>query len=123
MLQPKIKKSRVVASIEDASILRKFTILFLMMSVIPLVILYYFYTQIRDHGTVLITEGDFTVTLLFVVAGVVVGYFAMRSVLRKLVNLVVANKRVLSNFLTPHQLTNLNNQGNEIAVLTQSFDQ
>jgi HD-GYP domain-containing protein (c-di-GMP phosphodiesterase class II) len=123
MLQPKIKKSRVVASIEDASILRKFTILFLIMSVIPLVILYYFYTQIRDHGTVLITEEDFTVTLLFVVAGVVVGYFAMRSVLQKLVNLVVANKRVLSNFLTPHQLTNLNNQGNEIAVLTQSFDQ
>ena len=43
-------KMKVVATIEDASILRKFTVLFVLMSIVPVAVLFYFYIQIKEYG-------------------------------------------------------------------------
>ena len=67
-------KEKIGGSIEHASILRKFTILFLLMSVIPMVVLYYFYIQIQDYGSVQLTPSEFNLTLTFIVLGIIVGY-------------------------------------------------
>jgi len=116
------KRRRYIAvSIEDASILRKFTVLFLLMSVIPTGILYYFYIQIKDVGALQITESEFNLTLTFVVLGVIVGYFAMRAVLRQLIDLTNANKKALEHVLSPEKIRELSYERNEIAVLAQSF--
>ena len=45
------KKILFLASFEDASILRKFTILFLITSIVPMALLYYFYVQTTQHGS------------------------------------------------------------------------
>ena len=108
-------------SIEHTSILRKFTILFLLMSVIPTCILFYFYVQISENGKLEITAANFNLTLTFVVLGVILGYFSMRAVLAQLVALTNANKKALEDVLSPEKIRELSPEENEIAILAQSF--
>ena len=114
-------KPRVGGSIQDTSIVRKFTILFLLMSVIPTVVLYYFYVQIKEYGQLQLTTNEFNVTLIFIVLGVIVGYASMREVLKQLVQVTEANRRALESILSPEKIRKLSQEQNEIAVLAQSF--
>ncbi|HQP09961.1 MAG TPA: HD domain-containing protein [Candidatus Omnitrophota bacterium] len=118
----KIPDKYIPVSIEHESILRKFTVLFLLMSIIPMGILQYFYVQISETGTLQITVKDFNLTMIFVVLGVVVGYFAMRVVLGQLIDLTNANKKALEDVLSPEKIRELSYEKNEIAVLAQSFE-
>ncbi len=120
-MTPNQKTIKFTASMEDSSILRKFTILFLVMSLIPTIVLFYFYVQIRDDGVIAITEGTFNITLTFIVAGVVLGYLAMRSIVKKIINLTATNKKALESFLTPEKIKELGEEKNEIAILARSF--
>ena len=114
-------KPRIGGSIQDTSIVRKFTILFLLMSVIPTVVLYYFYMQIKEYGQLQLTTNEFNVTLIFIVLGVIVGYASMREVLKQLVQVTEANRRALESILSPEKIRQLSQEQNEIAVLAQSF--
>lgn len=114
-------KPRIRGSIQDTSIVRKFTILFLLMSVIPTVVLYYFYMQIKEYGQLQLTTNEFNVTLIFIVLGVIVGYASMREVLKQLVQVTEANCRALESILSPEKIRKLGQEENEIAVLAQSF--
>ncbi len=114
-------KPRIGGSIQDVSIVRKFTILFLLMSVIPTVVLYYFYVQIKDYGSIQLTTSEFNLTLIFIVLGVIVGYTSMREVLKQLVQVTEANRRALESILSPEKIRKLSQEENEIAVLAQSF--
>jgi len=117
------KKVRSFAptTLEQASILRKFTILFLLMSIIPMCVLFYFYIEIKNTGSLQIKLMDFNLTLTFVVLGVLLGYFSMRSVLQQLVDLTSANKKALESVLGPEKIRQLSREENEIAALAQSF--
>jgi len=112
---------RLVSSIENSSILRKFTVLFLIMSLIPVCVLFYFYTQIKTTGGIDITEENFNLTLTIIVLGVMVGYFAMRAVVKQLMDLTQKNAQVLKTILTTEDLKEIGKGENEIAVLAQSF--
>ncbi|MCK5259549.1 MAG: HD domain-containing protein [Candidatus Omnitrophica bacterium] len=120
-MQKKAPGKYTPVSIEHTSILRKFTILFLLMSVIPTCLLYYFYVQISEKGALEITASNLNLTLTFVVLGVILGYFSMRAVLRQLVDLTNANKKALEDVLSPEKIRELSYEENEIAVLAQSF--
>ena len=115
------KKSYTPIALEQTSIIRKFTILFLLMSVIPLGVLYFFYSEIRAHGSLKIATMDLNLTLTFVVLGVLLGYFSMRAVLQQLVDLTDANKRALESVLGPEKISTLSKEENEIKILAQSF--
>lgn len=117
----KISKSYAPVALEQASILRKFTILFLLMSIIPMCVLFFFYTEIRTHGSLEIEIMDLNLTLIFVVLGVLLGYFSMRAVLQQLVDLTNVNRRALESVLGPEKIRKLSKEQNEIAVLAQSF--
>lgn len=119
--KPQYPSVKAGNSIQHTSILRKFTILFLLMSVIPLVVLYYFYIQIRDYGGVQLTPNEFNLTLTFIVLGIIVGYASMREVLQQLVKMTDANRRALESILSPDKIRELSQEKNEIAVLAQSF--
>jgi len=112
---------RFASSIEDVSILRKFTVLFLLMSIIPLGILYYFYWQIKEQGVLDITEDAFAVTLFLVVIGIAIGYLAMRSVLRTLMTITHANKQALETMLGRERLRSLSDEKNEIIIIAKTF--
>jgi bifunctional DNA-binding transcriptional regulator/antitoxin component of YhaV-PrlF toxin-antitoxin module len=117
------KKKFLAGSIEDVSILRKFTILFLLMSVIPIAILFYLYVQIKEFGTVQIDENVLNRTLMFVIVGVVVGYFSMRGMLKRLISLTDISRKALKRVLGPEKLCELGEEKNEIAVLSESFSE
>ena len=117
----KRKTSKIVRSIEDASILRKFSILFLLMSIIPTTVLYYIYLQVRDQGQVSLTAQEFNVTLIFIIFGVMVGFVAMRAVLKKVIDLTHQNRKILKKILSPEQLREISSHQNEIALIARSF--
>ena len=113
-----------LTSFENASIIRKFTIFFLLMSIIPIGVLYYFYIQIRDHGKLEITATNFSLTLFFTVLGVAVGYYAMRSLLMSLVDITKSNKNTIKEVLGSDKLRELTSgDHNEIAILARSFNE
>jgi HD-GYP domain-containing protein (c-di-GMP phosphodiesterase class II) len=122
------------SSIKDASLLRRFTILFILMSVLPITVIYYFYTQIKIYGTFQITKlfslsinravfeiTDFQLAFIFTIFGVVVGYFNMRQIIKQLIDLTEANRRVLENVLSTDKIKELSGEKNELALLAQSF--
>jgi len=112
---------RFVGSIEDTSLLRKFTVLFLIMALIPTLVLYYFYIELRDYGNIRITEQDLNLTLIFVVLGVILGYFTMRRLLLNLINLIMTNRKIMEGQLSSSEMEELGQEKNEINVLTEAF--
>ncbi len=113
-----------LTSFENASILRKFSILYFVMSILPLGVLYYFFLQLRQHGMVIISEDQFSVVLTFVVLGVAVGFFSFRKLLADLVNVTNKNAMTLVEMLgsnTPAEGKAADS--NEIIMLTQSFNE
>ncbi len=121
MAKSLLKNLEFTPSIEDVSILRKFTVLFLLMSIIPLGILYYFYVQIRERGALDITESGFAATLFLVVLGVAIGYFAMRSVLKSLIEVTHTNKEALATVLGHEKVQDLTQDKNEITMIAKTF--
>ena len=117
----KDKKLLFVASFEDASILRKFTILFLLASIVPMALLYYIYVQNNQHGSIGIAAPNFTMAMILMVLGVLVGYLSMRSLLKKIINISKENSKALENLLSPETIKELNQGENEIVILSRSF--
>jgi HD-GYP domain-containing protein (c-di-GMP phosphodiesterase class II) len=115
------KKLIFLASFEDASILRKFTILFLITSIIPMVLLYYFYVETTQHGRIHITTLNFTYTMILMVLGVFIGFITIRALLVKVIDISKQNSKALENLLSPDTIKELNQGENEIVVLSRSF--
>ena len=115
-------KKRFVASIENASILRKFTTLFIVMSILPMCVLFYIYFQMEKYGAIKTSTAELNIGLTFVVLGVLLGWGTMRTVLKKVIELTEANREALANVLDQKDFSTLGEGGeNEIALLTQSF--
>lgn len=112
---------KLVGSIEQVSVLRKFTILFLLMSVIPVSVLFYLYYQLQTHGSIQLTAENLNGTLILTVAGVLVAFLAMRSMLKSFADLSEKNKIVLKKVLEVDDAKTIVNENNEIVVLTRSF--
>jgi len=107
---------------ENTSILRKLTIIYFLISIVPVGVLYYLYMEMRDKGRLEITEESFALTLFFVVTGVAIGYFAIRSLIVKIISITKKNREVLEELLGPDTIGKLlDDENNEIAVLARSF--
>jgi len=115
------KKILFLASFEDASILRKFTILFLITSIVPMTLLYYFYLETTQHGRIGIPAINFTYALILMVLGVFMGFIAIRALLVKVIDISKQNSKALENLLSPETIKELNQEENEIVVLSRSF--
>jgi HD-GYP domain-containing protein (c-di-GMP phosphodiesterase class II) len=108
----------------DTSILRKLTILYFLVSIMPLSVLYYFYLQIQEQGHIEITENWFALLMLFIVSGVAVGYVAMRSVAFKIVKLTEASTVAVKSIRGLEKLNlSSDEDGNEVSLLLKSFNE
>lgn len=114
-------KMLIVASFEDASILRKFTILFLAASIIPLLLLYYIYLQDQSKGSDDPIISGYGFAVLLTAVGVLAGYLSMRSLLVKIIDITKENRKSIENFLSPETVKELNRGENEIVMLSRSF--
>lgn len=115
-------RQEILTSIENASLLRKFTVLFLVMSLIPMIVLAYLYYQMQALGSIQLSADQLNVTLVFVFGGVIVGYIAMRNIIVELIRLTLANKKVLESVLSPEKIKELSYEKNELAILAHSFE-
>jgi len=115
------KKLFFLASFEDASILRKFTILFLITSIVPMGLLYYFYIEITQHGHISITTVNFTYTMILMVLGILIGFITIRSLLVKVIDISKQNSKALEHLLSPETIKELSKGENEITILSRSF--
>ncbi len=118
---PKNKKPLIIASFENASILRKFTILFLITSIVPMMLLYYFYFETTQHGRIGIPAINFTYALVLIVIGIFIGFITIRSLLVKVIDISKQNSKSLENVLSPETIQELNQGENEIVILSRSF--
>ncbi len=119
-MTPKVK----LIAFEQASILRKFVIFYLLMSVIPICFLFYTYLQISDSGYLQIDKNDFQLALTIVVIGVAIGYLAMRMIITNLIKMMEKNQQVLSNIIGEERIKEITDKSkDEIAVLTKTFSE
>ncbi len=110
-----------VLSIKDSSLHHKFAAVFLLISIVPLGVLWYFFYDVKDNGTLQVSQETFEFILWLVALGVGTGFVVLYSIVTKLVNLAEANRKALENVLSPAKIKELGQEKNEIAVLAQSF--
>ena len=110
-----------MTSFEDASILRKFTILFLVSSIVPMTLLYYIYVQNSHHGAIGLASRNFMYAMILMVLGVLVGFTSMRNLLKKVTTMSQENRTELGKILSPETIKVLNQGENEIVILSRSF--
>ncbi len=112
-----------ISSLENSSVLRKFTILFILISILPLVVLFYFYVQIQEHGRIEIAPATLNLTLTFVVLGILLGYGTLRSILKSIVDISRTSTETLREVLGEDKIREIANNNNEVAVLARSFSE
>lgn len=111
-------------SFQDASLLRKFSIFYFLISILPVSVLYYLYIQLHNQGRIVITEESFNLTLIFVVLGVGVGYYAMRSIMVNIINITRESQKTVSKLVGTGRADPLGGiSKNEITLLAQSFNE
>jgi HD-GYP domain-containing protein (c-di-GMP phosphodiesterase class II) len=115
------KTLSIVASFENASILRKFTILFIVASIIPMGLLFYIYYQHKYLGHIDIPDYYFTYAMILTVLGVFIGYYSIRSLLSTVINITKENRKIMEHLLNPDIVKDLDRGENEIEILSRSF--
>ncbi len=113
-----------LTSFENASLLRKLSILYFLMSIIPIAFLYFLYLQLVDYGRIIINEERFSSIFFLVVVGVAVGYVVMRSIIMSIIDITRENRDALKELLGPEKIQALSeDSSNEIAILAKSFNE
>ena len=115
------KNPYIPSSFEDSSILRKFPIFFLISSIIPMGLLYYIYYQHKNTGTINLSNTNFTIIMVLMVIGVLVGYLALRSLLARIITVTKESRKAIERFLSPEVINELNQGENELFILSRSF--
>ncbi len=116
------RKISFIPSFDNASILRKFSVLFLISSIIPIVVIFYIFFQMKDAGYSSISIEDLGNTMIFMVIGVLAAYASMRSLIMKTIQISKENRRTLENYLSPQAFAEADKEQNEIATLSHSFN-
>src|SRR3989338_6594159 len=106
-------------SFQNTSVLRKFTIFFVLMSVVPVGVLWYLYCQIKENGKIEFGEIPFDLTLILIILGVLLGYGVMRSISKSIIQITNINKENLEELLGPGRSHELSEECSEIKFLTK----
>ncbi|MFA4984329.1 MAG: HD domain-containing phosphohydrolase [Candidatus Omnitrophota bacterium] len=113
-MSPKSK----LTSIEKAPLIHKFTVLFVVMSLLPFVVLAYFFLVWRRYGYLDISEGRFVLLIFLVGAGALAGFYGMRRSILEINALARRGSQILNK-----DSSNAESEGpeNEIAQLSRTF--
>jgi|GEM_PF-5029422 len=110
-----------LTSFESVSIQRKFSILFLIASIVPMALLDYVYLSSFKIGHVDIPNTGLSIAMFFMAVGVLVGYFSIRSLLVKITNISNQHRKAIEPFLSKETIEELRQGEDEIVVLGRSF--
>jgi len=114
-LKPKL------TSIESASLIRKFTVLFIVMSLLPFLVLAYLFTQYTGSSTITMAQGTL-MTLVFLTGfGALAGFWGIRKSITKIQEVARQTKEVLSKDIP--DLGKIEVEENEVTQLARTFNE
>jgi len=108
----KNKKLFSLTPLDEVSVLRKFAILYLISSIVPMALLYFVYLKHSNIGNI---------AMLLMGIGVLVGYFSIRSLLTKAFIIAKENRKALVPFLNQETVNELDEGQNELLALSRTF--
>lgn len=113
-----------ITSLENSSIVVKFHIIFVLLTMIPLGVLMYLYMMFYENQRLDLTADQLNTTLIFVVLGILAGYVSMRMMLKNLVDVTTTTADRLREVMGPEKIQEfLKGDENEIAVLARTFSE
>lgn len=116
-----MSKSSHVTPLENTSLLRRFSLLFFSLSILPIILVLVFYDSLRQMDV--LGEQWWIVAVPLVVIAIIIGYWGMRVVLKDLVNVVKVHSKALEKILGSEKMEELTHSGDEIMVLARTFDE
>jgi HD-GYP domain-containing protein (c-di-GMP phosphodiesterase class II) len=116
-----MKSKPKLVSIENAPLVRKFTILFIIMSLLPFLIIVYLFTQYNAPGSITIEQNTLIILLFLVGLGILAGFFGMRRSIVKINKITRQATQTLSKDIPG--LNDIQPEGSEITQLTRTFNE
>ena len=117
----KMKSMPKLVSIENAPLVRKFTVLFIVMSLLPFLIIVYLFTQYNAPGSIIIEQNTLIILLFLVGLGALAGFFGMRRSIVKINKITRQATQTLSKDIPG--LNDIESEGSEITQLTRTFNE
>jgi len=110
-----------LTSIENASLIRKFTVLFIVMSLLPFLVIAYLFTQYSGSGTIIIGQNTLMMLVFFTGFGALAGFWGIRKSITKIQEVTRQTKEVLGKNMP--DLSKIETDENEVTQLARVFNE
>lgn len=110
-----------LTSIKNASLIRKFTVLFIVMSLLPFLVIAYLFTQYSGSGTISMDQDTLAILLFLTGFGALVGFWGMRKSIVKIQELTRYTRGALSKNIP--DLGKIETEENEVTQLARAFNE
>lgn len=109
-------------SIEKASLIRKFTVLFIVMSLLPFLVIAYLYSQYSGSGIIAVSQSNLMVIVFLVGIGALAGFWGMRKSIMEIQKLTKqATQALVKN--APELAGKKEVEESEITQLAKAFNE
>jgi HD-GYP domain-containing protein (c-di-GMP phosphodiesterase class II) len=116
-----VKKFRL-ASIENAPLIRKFTVLFIVMSLLPFLVIVFLFMQYNTPGTINMDKNILFLLIFLVGPGIIVGFYGMRRSIVKIQSITQQATKALAKDI-PSLAKETTLEESEVAQLTRTFSE
>lgn len=106
-------------SIEEAPLIRKFTVLFIVMSLLPFLVIAYLFAQYYLWGSTGISEKTLLILLFLVGGGTLAGFYGMRKSIMKIQDLTTSTTEALAKNIPA--LNSVKSEESEVTQLARTF--
>ncbi|MDP2938153.1 MAG: HD domain-containing phosphohydrolase [Candidatus Omnitrophota bacterium] len=110
-----------LASIENASLIRKFTVLFIVMSLLPFLVIAYLFTQYTSSSTITMDQNTLMRLLFLTGFGALAGFWGIRKSIIKIQEVTRQTKEALSKNMP--DLAKIETEENEVTQLARTFNE
>ncbi len=117
----KININPKLTSIENSSLIRKFSVLFIVMSLLPFLAMAYLFTQYSSPGTIVIGQNVLLALVFFTGFGALAGFWGMRKSIVKIQEVTRQTKEALAKNMPG--LTKIEGEENEVTQLARTFNE
>lgn len=107
--------------VKSSYLLRKFTVLFLVFSILPLLVIMYLFVYHRGEGGISLPEQEVNWLIMLVASGCLIAYLVLRRVLLRVVFLADGLKKALLEKVDKQVILDLAKEDGEVAELAKSF--
>lgn len=116
-----MKAKPKLTSIESASLMRKFTVLFIVMSLLPFLVIVFLFTQYSGFNTIVMNQGALIRLIFLTGFGTLAGFWGIRKSIIKLQEITKQTREALSKNIP--NLNKIEDEENEVTQLARAFNE